>query len=444
MYFCTFRVIQNGEAHTTASTAPDWQHIHQRAAQLNALMADSRYEKQKSKLGTLFEGFLNHCTPPTSLPHCTPDNVRDFLLWRESSGHTPIHETQCPFRGNPGPQPCHCPRTTAAGTVDSTIGQLRGLLRDQGRGTEWYATFNNGNPAAAPLVKQHLKAVRKERAAALAHPKQAVPLMFDKLPRLHRYLTYRLWDKTLTPAARYLLLRDRAYLKLICFTGDRAGDLGLLQTAQLTLTDTSVSLKSLVGKSFSEAAPRPLLFDRSQCRELCLVTELAEYIPAAAECGVQLGHGHLFRTSARAGSTIVDRPVTSSAMTTRLKKHLQAMGCWQGETSHSARVGCSVTLILLGVNQADVKAHVGWRSDEMVERYTRRASAYREDSAANTLMAGATHPDTVATLGRFRNRMAGAEGSRPPGATAPVMQRTPPTQHHTMHQAGAGPTNISQ
>lgn len=388
---------------------PNWERIRSRQEALNQIINGSKYGRQKGTLKTTFEAFLSSYCPPQDLQSCKPEHVRDFLTWKEEAGHTPLHTPICPYRGRPGSQPCPCPRTTSAGTVDSVLGQIRAILRDSGHGTEWYSVFNKGNPAASPLLKLHLKAVRKERATALAHPKQAIPLFLDKVARIQRHLTYKLLSSKMPTSRRYLLLRDRAYLKLIVFTGDRASDLGLIQTEQMTITDETVTIKALVGKSFSETAPRPLVFNKSENPELCLVQEFHAYLAGTQECKIHLPGGYLFRTLEKGGAKVSPNPVTSSAMTSRLKKYLQTLGVWEGETSHSARVGCSIMLTLLGTTPNDIKAHIGWTSDEMVERYTRKASAYREDGASHTLTTTAATPHSIQTMTRFRKRMSAAE-----------------------------------
>eukprot|EP00794_Sanderia_malayensis_P002747 gene2747-biopygen2265 len=40
---------------------------------------------------------------------------------------------------------------------------------------------------------------------------------------------------------------------------------------------------------------------------------------------------------------------TGSAVTNRLKKHMQHLSIFEGETAHGLRSGCSITLALLGV-----------------------------------------------------------------------------------------------
>lgn len=58
--------------------------------------------------------------------------------------------------------------------------------------------------------------------------KKAVPLMFEKLSRLCCYLSYKISVEKDT-RTNFLLQRDRAYFSLLCYSGDRASDLGLLK-----------------------------------------------------------------------------------------------------------------------------------------------------------------------------------------------------------------------
>jgi hypothetical protein len=55
---------------------------------------------------------------------------------------------------------CDSPLRRSAGSVDSLIGQVRAIFRDYGRGSEWNDTLGLGNPAAVPIVKRYLAAIR--------------------------------------------------------------------------------------------------------------------------------------------------------------------------------------------------------------------------------------------------------------------------------------------
>ena len=49
------------------------------------------------------------------------------------------------------------------------------------------------------------------------------------------------------------------------------------------------------------------------------------------------------------------------------KQYLKDAGLDGGETPHSLRAGCSITLELLGVSKFDIAKHIGWRSTSTVD-----------------------------------------------------------------------------
>lgn len=372
-----------------------WDDIRSREAQLDTLIDDTKYSRNKSRLQTRFEAFLVACSPPQTLYTCSPQHVRDFLIWKDTSGQTKVHRKECDSKDK-GNTACDCPHVQAAGTVDSVLGQLRAIFRDHGMGTEWYPVLRNGNPAAAPLLKKHLKAVRKEQSLAMVAPKQATPLLFDKLIRMTRFLSYKLLSKDLSNEDRYLLLRDRAYFIILCHLGDRAGDIGLLQTEQFKRNAHGLHITIYRGKTLQDGKPRQVFLRLAADSEICPVQAFGVYTDQCAMAGLVLQHGHVFRPRDNKSMKIVDKPVTSTAMPARLKVHLQDIGMWDGETSHSARVGCSLTLLLLGVEERDIMAHIGWKSESMLHHYTRVAQGLRQVRAADTL-ASASCPGTDTT-----------------------------------------------
>ena len=84
------------------------------------------------------------------------------------AGHS-SHGTSEPI--TPAPS-CKCPIRTSSGTVDSTIGQLRAIFREAGRGTDWVESIGVGNPAASTQLKKHLKSVQLEQADAQVEKKK--------------------------------------------------------------------------------------------------------------------------------------------------------------------------------------------------------------------------------------------------------------------------------
>jgi len=278
----------------------------------------------------------------------------------------------------------------AASTVDSTIGRLRAIFRDRGRGREWSEQFGWGNPASAPIIKKHLKCVKLEQAEALVRPKRAVPLFFDKLKRICNWITFRLSATHLVEGDRYELLRDRAYLKLICHSGDRGGDLGLVQTNEiLALPDgsgwvfTHTRGKTLQGDNINR-----FVVKRSEDRDICPITDIEGYVAASISLGVNLRDGYLFRKYNKRLRLVEPLPVPAATVSTHLRCYLQALGLWEGETLHGARAGCAILLQLLGSKDADIESHIGWKPHGgMLEHYTGFRKVVSDQGVAATLSA---------------------------------------------------------
>ena len=56
-----------------------------------------------------------------------------------------------------------------------------------------------------------------------------------------------------------------------------------------------------------------------------------------------------------------------------------------GETMHSFRSGCAITLSLLGVSPDDIARHVGWKSLSTMEYYSQTGNVMRSKKVAATL-----------------------------------------------------------
>ena len=68
-------------------------------------------------------------------------------------------------------------------------------------------------------------------------------------------------------------------------------------------------------------------------------------------------------------SNTSDKPLTSSAVNGRLKSYLFKLNLWEGETPHSTRGGCALTLAWMGIDQESIKQHVGWKSNTKFHHY---------------------------------------------------------------------------
>ena len=90
-------------------------------------------------------------------------------------------------------------------------------------------------------MKRHLQSVTIEQTSASVTSKQAVPLMFDKLGKLCRYLNYQ------------TSVEKHPVTKVFCHSGNRGGDLGLLTADRLfQLSDTDgIFISEVAGKTAS-------------------------------------------------------------------------------------------------------------------------------------------------------------------------------------------------
>ncbi|CAC5355580.1 unnamed protein product [Mytilus coruscus] len=132
-------------------------------------------------------------------------------------------------------------------------------------------------------------------------------------------------------------MRDIVFLKVIAFTGDRAGYLGSALTDQIKWlpNNEGILLRLVTGKTIDIREPR----------------------------------GYFFRPLASSQNEILDASFLSSAANSRLKLYITDLDLWEGETPHSTRSGCALTLAWLGISNELIKSHVSWKSDDMLKHY---------------------------------------------------------------------------
>ena len=195
----------------------DLQAIDQRIQDLQQRNSSTAYAKQKASLKGELESFL----------------VYRFLVFKDAKAKTQPHKNGCPHTGKKGLFSCGCPRRLAYSTLDSYIGKLRSIFAEAGRQGDWNRTLLPGNPATDDLVKIYLKQVTVEQLLARVTPKQAVPFFPDKLLQLSNHLKRRLAPPTLNTSEQFVTALDQAFFKTLFYSGDRAGNLGQVKTAEI-------------------------------------------------------------------------------------------------------------------------------------------------------------------------------------------------------------------
>ena len=78
------------------------------------------------------------------------------------------HFYTCPLFGEKSVSSCVCPKRLAHVSVDSIIGKLRAIFSKYGRAAGYSFFPGIANPAASPLVKSYLSAVREEQEQLVA------------------------------------------------------------------------------------------------------------------------------------------------------------------------------------------------------------------------------------------------------------------------------------
>ncbi len=364
----------------------DHDRIAERINSLDDLVNSKKYSQKKVKFLSQYNTFLAALDPAKTFHTASPHDIRMFLVHIERYGKTILHDKGCVAMGKVegGSKSCLCLPTMAWGTLDSKVGMLRAIYRDEGYGTDW--GLKGGNPAASPEVKKHLQACSLEQSKAHIAVKQAVPLYWDKLLKLSRYLEYHRTCKGIPVMQNLLLMRDLTFFRIIAQTGDRAGDLGTLMTRDIFWYNQKqgVVLKMQDGKVASVKHPRYVRLFRSDVIELCPVQSILQLVSEFKNQGFDLRQGYLFRMLTTTGRSFTTDPLTGGAINARLRLHLEKASLNQGETIHGARRGLAMMLTTLGVGDEEICKQLGWYSTKMCLHYTSRRLSVGEALASTS------------------------------------------------------------
>jgi integrase len=363
--------------------------IDSRLRVLQQQQQSTAYSKQKQSLKDELCSFLYALQGHKTIVDATPQDVCRFLVFKDARGKTQPHRHGCTHLGKKGIFPCQCPVRLAYSTVDSYIGKLRSIFSEARRQGDWNRALCLGNPAADDLVKQYLKAVTAEQLQARITPKQAKPFFPDKLLLLSRHLDKKLNDPSAVPSDLFILARDQAFFKGLFYSGDRANDLGQVKTPEIARfpDDNGLLFHHIWGKTLRDGASNIFGMKRHKNPSLCPVRGIETYVAVAREIGIDLTSGYLFRPTNPRGH-VVDAPFCSSTAEARLKTYLREARLDAGETLHSFRAGCALTLTLSGSQLSDVMSHVGWSSPRTASYYLQLANVLKAGAPAERLAAG--------------------------------------------------------
>ena len=195
--------------------------------------------------------------------------------------------------------------------------------------------------------------------------------------------------------------------------------LGRIKGKDISRLDTGdILLHHREGKSIRDCAGQLVVVPRvDDDPVICPVTHLDAYMRDCAVHGIDVVNGYAFRTTLGGDHRgLSTGPMSSYAMTLRIRAHLPRKMEPESFTAHGARSGLAISLLMVGASDDEVKAHCRWATDRIFRHYTEilkikslRATAHRLRNA--TGVSGGDQPslDSVAALfswlsdsGRYR------------------------------------------
>ena len=198
----------------------NFQGLQDRRSTLERFKKAKPYQRQKTSLQQQLESFLWSLPAKKTLAIASPEDVINFLIWRDKFGKTESHSDSC-LASSTTHLPCACQKGLAAGTIKNNIGKLSTIFKESGRGSTWNDDLHLGNPARHPSVKDYYDLVLEEQTMARTFPSQAVPMFMDKLLVLCNSLKSEIKKQGTKPSTIYILARDLAFFSIDFFSGDR-------------------------------------------------------------------------------------------------------------------------------------------------------------------------------------------------------------------------------
>lgn len=92
----------------------DWEVIDKRLSDLDDIKFSSLKYRKKNSLSRSFLDFLRASQDSPTLMSCTPNDIRRFLVWKDSKGKTMVHNINCENLGLKGNFECGCPNRVAS------------------------------------------------------------------------------------------------------------------------------------------------------------------------------------------------------------------------------------------------------------------------------------------------------------------------------------------
>jgi integrase len=176
---------------------------------------------------------------------------------------------------------------------------------------------------------------------------------------------------------RLIGIRDRALL-LAGFAGAfRRSELVGLNREDIDFTADGLVVTLRKSKTDQDGQGRKVGLPYGSNPDTCPVRSLRAWLDASG-----IAAGPLFRRVNRHGQLLAQR-MSGAAVALVVKRHAAAAGLDAAKYSgHSLRAGLATSAAIAGASDRSIMAQTGHRSVNMVRRYVRDASLFRENAAA--------------------------------------------------------------
>ena len=145
------------------------------------------------------------------------------------------------------------------------------------------------------------------------------------------------------------------------------------------------TIKHTYGKTARVDKPNIFTLFRSGNTMICPVEGLKLYLEIAKSHGIDLSRGYLFRPTQR--NMVLLQPLSYEAVYDRLKFYLSILDIYEGETPHSFRGGCAITLRETSKKQSQegLMNHLGWSTEWSANHYSRSQVRDQATNMAETM-----------------------------------------------------------
>lgn len=401
--FCKFCAMQAGEGcpgglgQRVLGTEKVIDTLEEEVARERERFGEYRANKSTNKrsmvVTRLFEEFIHSRglhkhrtagkTPLTfSILEADDTDVLEFLMFKNVSGtgKTFVHSQGCEHLGSyqefDGCKEMGCGKFHAAESMRSgTVSMLRKGLTTLGLIGEWDPERAVGNPVSSIAVKQYQLMLKEEQARAGVTQKQADLLMREDVVKLLQRMSAWLMNPTLSQDERYEMMRDMAFIAVVCATGKRCDDLTNLLISQMVRfpDGKGIMFGFQFGKTLRDGSRHMFGLRQDDITpEICTVRLMDDLDEFASKVGIKR-EGNRFFTKIKNGKRILEK-IPTDYMTERLRKHMKRAGMEvdQGRLSvsiHSLRSGGPLTKMLEGDSLKKVMFEAYWKNPKTAWKY---------------------------------------------------------------------------